>query len=308
MNQPVDLSVELAGLKLSNPTILASGILGLSWSLLKRVEEAGAGAVTTKTITLDPKKGYDNPVIVDLGYGYVNAIGLSNPGVDEYTRELIEGRKRISVPIIASVGGSSVSEFVRVAERILEAKVNALELNLSCPHVKGMGLQVSHDLNLSIEVVRGVKGISSLPVFVKISPETPNYISFVEKCIEAGVDGVTAINTIKALAVDVNAKKPILSNVFGGLSGKCIKPIALRVVYEIHESFRDIPIIGVGGIYDWRDAVEFILAGATAIGLGSAIAERDVYVFKEVCEGISQYLVRNGLKSIKELIGFIHRR
>jgi dihydroorotate dehydrogenase (NAD+) catalytic subunit len=306
-NLSIDLSTSLLNLSLRNATILASGILGSSYSLLKRVEDAGAGALTTKTITKNPREGYANPVFVDLGYGYLNAIGLRNPGADNFSKELSKAKKNIQIPIIASIGGSTIEEFIYVAERMVESGADALEINLSCPHVEGYGLDVGSDLKLTQQIIKQLKSVSSKPLFAKISLHQSS-IDVLEKYIDAGIDGISAINTVKALAISIKALSPVLSNIFGGLSGPCIKPLALAVVYEIYREFPDIPIIGVGGIQSPEDAVEMILAGAYAVGIGSAIVRKDLEIFMEITRGIGQFMLDNGFKSIRELIGYIHRR
>lgn len=303
----VDLTTSISSISLRNPTVLASGILGGSCSLLKRVEEAGAGALTTKTITKNPREGFANPVFVDLGYGYLNAIGLRNPGAEQFSKELSKAKKSIQIPIITSIGGNSIEEFTYVAERMIESGSDAIELNLSCPHVEGYGLDIGSDVKLTQEIIKQLKSISDRPILAKISLNHSNK-NIVERYISAGIDGITAINTVKALAIDVNALSPVLSNVVGGLSGPCLKPIALAVVYEIYREFPDIPIIGMGGILTAEDAVEMILAGASAIGIGSAIVRRDLEIFMEITNGIQKFMQENGFKSIKELTGYIHRR
>ena len=190
---------------------------------------------------------------------------------------------------------------------MIEANCDALELNLSCPHVREYGLDIGSDISLSEKIIKNVKSISSKPVFVKISINHSER-RVVERLLNSGVDGISAINTVRAIAIDIEAMSPILSNVFGGLSGPCIRPIAVRVVYEIHREFPDVPIIGMGGVQDWRDALEFIMAGATAVGIGSAIAKRDIGIFKEIVEGVRAFLTRNNFNSIRDLIGCAHRR
>lgn len=303
----VDLATSISKLSLRNPTVLASGILGSSYGLLKRVEDAGAGALTTKTITKDLREGYVNPVIVDVGYGYLNAIGLRNPGAEKFSKELSKAKKNIQIPIITSIGGSKFEEFIFVAEKMLEAGCDALELNLSCPHVYGYGLDIGLDTKLTREIIKQLKSISSKPVFAKISLHQSRR-NLIEKYIDAGLDGITAINALKGLAINIETLSPILSNVIGGLSGPCIKPVALAVVYEIHREFPDIPIIGVGGIESPEDAIEMILVGASAVGIGSAIVKKDLKVFTEITHGIERFLLENGFKSVKELIGYINRR
>ncbi|MEM1654880.1 MAG: dihydroorotate dehydrogenase [Nitrososphaerota archaeon] len=301
-----DLEVELAGLRLRNPTILASGILGSFYGLMKRVEDAGAGAITTKTVTREPREGYPNPVFVDLGFGYLNAMGLPNPGIREFSVELRRAAREIRIPLIASIGGRNEEEFMDVAGRALDAGCSGIELNLSCPHVSGYGLEIGSDLQLACSIIKAVKSISSKPVFTKISihQARPDIVS---RYLGSGADGVTAINTIRAAAICVESMTPILSNIIGGLSGPCIRPIAVAAIYEIRRELPGVPIIGVGGVDGWRAALELILAGANAVGVGSAIARKDLQIFGEIIEGLRRFLAERGFKSIKELVGYAHR-
>jgi dihydroorotate dehydrogenase (NAD+) catalytic subunit len=299
------LEVEVAGLRLRNPTVLASGVLGVSASLAKRVEEAGAGAFTTKTVTREPRRGYMNPTFVVLGHGYLNAVGLANPGIEHFCQELREMRESLSIPVILSVGGGSAEELVEVARRGVECGAQAVELNVSCPHVRGMGVELGHRAD---EVAGAVGEIRRLgvPVLVKLSVRH-DYLKLAETCLDAGASGFTAINTVRGMAIDIYARKPILSNVYGGYSGPAIRPIAVRVVYELYEAFPGVPIIGVGGVDGWEAALELILAGASAVGVGSAIAEKDLAIFEEIVRGFKEYMEREGFSSIKELVGLAHR-
>lgn len=299
------LEVEVAGLRLRNPTVLASGVLGVSASLAKRVEEAGAGAFTTKTVTREPRRGYMNPTFVVLEHGYLNAVGLANPGIEHFCQELREMRESLSIPVILSVGGGSAEELVEVARRGVECGAQAVELNVSCPHVRGMGVELGHRAD---EVAGAVGEIRRLgvPVLVKLSVHH-DYLKLAEACLDAGASGFTAINTVRGMAIDIYARKPILSNVYGGYSGPAIRPIAVRVVYELYEAFPGVPIIGVGGVDGWEAALELILAGASAVGVGSAIAEKDLAIFEEIVRGLKEYMEREGFSSIKELVGLAHR-
>jgi dihydroorotate dehydrogenase (NAD+) catalytic subunit len=299
------LEVEVAGLRLRNPTVLASGVLGVSASLAKRVEEAGAGAFTTKTVTREPRRGYMNPTFVVLKHGYLNAVGLANPGIEHFCQELREMRESLSIPVILSVGGGSAEELVEVARRGVECGAQAVELNVSCPHVRGMGVELGHRAD---EVAGAVGEIRRLgvPVLVKLSVHH-DYLRLAEACLDAGASGFTAINTVRGMAIDIYARKPVLSNVYGGYSGPAIRPIAVRVVYELYEAFPGVPIIGIGGVDGWEAALELILAGASAVGVGSAIAEKDLAIFEEIVRGLKEYMEREGFSSIKELVGLAHR-
>ncbi|MEZ0345756.1 MAG: dihydroorotate dehydrogenase PyrD [Infirmifilum sp.] len=300
------LEVNLASLRLPNPTVLASGILGTSASLARRVEEAGAGAITTKTITLEPRKGYENPTFVVLEHGFLNAIGLANPGVDAFCSELRLMAETLKVPVVLSVGGGQLEEFVGVALKGAGCGADAIELNVSCPHVKGMGAEVGESPRLVAEIVRAVRDATNLPVFVKLSPHH-DYLKVVSAALEAGASGFTAINTVRGMAIDIYARRPILSNRFGGYSGPAIRPIAVKIIYDIYEMFSDTPIIGVGGVDSWQSAVEMLLAGATAVGVGSGLALKDLALFREINEGISEYLEREGFGSVREIVGIAHR-
>ncbi|MEM3579124.1 MAG: dihydroorotate dehydrogenase [Candidatus Bathyarchaeia archaeon] len=300
------LKVELAGLSLENPTMLASGILGYSAETLKHVAEGGAGAVVAKSVGLKPRSGYANPTVVQVACGLINAVGLPNPGIEEFAQEISEAKAILKIPLIVSVYGFTSEEYTVVAEKAVKAGADAVELNVSCPHVKETGAEIGQNLEVLVEVVGKVKGVVDKPVFVKLSPNVANIAEIAEAVVKAGADAITAINTVKAMAIDVETAKPILSNKRGGLSGPAIKPIAVRCVYDIYERVRK-PIIGCGGIASWRDAVEFLLAGASAVQIGTAIALKGPSVFKSVAKGIEAYLRRKGFRSVNEIVGLAHR-
>ncbi|MCS7123921.1 MAG: dihydroorotate dehydrogenase [Candidatus Bathyarchaeota archaeon] len=300
------LRVELAGLSLANPTMLASGILGYSAETLKSVVEGGAGAVVTKSVGLNPRSGYVNPTVVQVACGLINAVGLPNPGIEAFTRDIREAKAVLKVPLIVSVYGFSFEEYAVVAEKAVKSGADAVELNVSCPHVKETGVEIGQNPEILAKVVGKVKGVVGKPVFVKLSPNVADIAEMAEAAVKAGADAITAINTVKAMAINIETAKPILSNKRGGLSGPAIKPIAVRCVYDIYERVK-VPIIGCGGITSWRDAVEFILAGASAIQIGTAIALKGQGVFRSVIRGIDAYLKRKGFRSVKEIVGLAHR-
>lgn len=300
------LNTDLAGLRLANPTMLASGILGYSACTLETIAEGGAGAVVTKSVGLKPRRGYSNPTVVQVNCGLVNAMGLPNPGIEEFTKDIHMAKAVLKVPLIVSVYGFSPGEYALVAEKAVKAGADAVELNVSCPHVKETGIEIGQKPEVLAEAVRKVKATVEKPVFVKLSPNVAEIAEIAETAVKAGADALTAINTVKAMAIDLETAKPILSNRKGGLSGQAIKPIAVRCVYEIYERVK-VPIIGCGGITDWRDAVEFMLAGATAVQIGTAIALKGPAVFKAVAKGIEAYLKRKGFRSVNEIVGLAHR-
>lgn len=301
-----DLTVEIAGLELKNPTMLAAGVLGLSASTLRRAAEAGAGAVVTKSVGLDPRRGYPNPTIVHVRCGLLNAMGLPNPGVREYIKE-VRAAKTGGVTVIASVYGSSSQEFARVAKGVGAAGADAVELNVSCPHVEQVGMQIGQDPELVSKIVKSVKSAVKIPVITKLTQNVTDIVEIARAAEDAGTDAITAINTVRAMAIDIETCSPILANKIGGLSGPAIKPIAVRCVYEISEQLKTPVIAGCGGVSDWRDAVEFILAGATAVQIGTAIAYRGLGIFEGVVAGIRAYLERKGYGSVKEIVGLSHK-
>jgi dihydroorotate dehydrogenase (NAD+) catalytic subunit len=301
-----NLRIQIAGLNMQNPTMLASGILGVSAETLKAVAEAGAGAVVTKSIGLKPSSGYPNPTVIQVECGFLNAVGLPNPGIHKFVKEIRKLRD-IGVPIIVSVFGFSPEEYAETSSLAIEAGASAIELNLSCPHVKGTGAEIGQDPNMVKLTVKSVKDRIDKPVFAKLTPNIAHITELAEAAASAGADAITAINTVKAMAIDVETFKPILANKFGGLSGAAIKPIAVRCVYEIYDAV-NVPIIGCGGIRNWRDAVEFMLAGASAVQIGSAIAFEGFSIFRSICDGIETYLKRKGFRSVSEIIGLAHKK
>ena len=300
------LKVELAGLHLRNPTVLASGILGISADSLREVARAGAGAVTTKSIGLEPREGYANPTVIQVEGGLLNALGLPNPGIKKFSEEIRE-LKDLEVPLVVSIYGYSAEEYAEVARIAAESGADAVDLNLSCPHAKGVGAEMGQDPQKVGEVVKAVKRRVKVPVFAKLTSSVADITGLAKAAASAGADAVTAINTVKAMAIDVETARPILSHMMGGLSGGAIKPIAVRCVYEIFEAV-DVPIVGCGGVRTWRDAVEFMLAGASAVQIGSAVAYEDLAVFKSVTTGITEFLKEKGFGSVKEIVGLAHRR
>ena len=286
--------------------MLASGILGYATETLKSIVEGGAGAVVTKSVGITPREGYANPTIVQTNCGLINAMGLPNPGIDEFVKEIHEAKNTLNVPLIVSVYGFSTEEYAKVAKKAMNAGADAVELNVSCPHVKETGSEIGQNPKILTEVVEKVKAVVDKPVFVKLSPNVTSIAETAEAAVKAGADAITAINTVKAMVIDTETAMPILSNKIGGLSGPAIKPIAVRCVYEIYEQVK-VPIVGCGGITNWRDAVEFLLAGASAVQIGTAVALKGPNIFKAVNQGIDAYLKRNGFRSVEEIVGLSHR-
>ncbi len=294
------LSTSIGSLTLERPTILASGILGISLDVFQRLHRAGAGGVVTKSLSKEPWEGYHNPTIFSVkGGGWINAVGLSNPGAENFAKMISTNE---DVPIIVSLVGSIEEDFEYMIKQFENCKVAAYELNLSCPHVAKVGLEVGDDTDLVSKIVKKVKSMSDAPVIAKVGLGSTDYLETVDASVSAGADAITAINTIRAMAIDVELERPILSNKIGGLSGTPIKPVALRCVYEISSKF-DIPILGCGGISTWEDAVEFILAGASAVQFGSVMGDHWDEVFSEINTGIEKFMERKGYATIGEMIG-----
>jgi dihydroorotate dehydrogenase (NAD+) catalytic subunit len=300
------LNVHIAGLEIGNSTLLASGILGYTAESLQRVVEGGAGAVVTKSVGVAPRMGYANPTVVQANDGLINAMGLPNPGIDEYFDEIIHAKAVVQVPLIVSVFGYSGDEYAQVAQKAVDAGADAVELNVSCPHVKLTGSEIGQNPALLKEVVSKVKAALREPVIVKLSPNVTDIVKTAKAAIQAGADALTAINTLKALAIDAETALPILSNVRGGLSGPAIKPVALRCVYDLYEQVKT-PIIGCGGITTWQDAVEFLLAGASAVQIGTAVALENPDVFQAINHGVKTYLKKKHYKNVQEVVGVAHR-
>ena len=329
MNAP-DLSVDICGAHLRNPTVLASGILGLSEDLLIRVGEAGAGAVVTKSCGLAPRAGYPNPVVADWGAGLINAVGLSNPGVDA-TMEEIRTAKRVLKPkgvaVIASIFAESVWDFGVVAQKISPAAPDLIEVNISCPNVEHeFGQFFCATPYVAAQVTRRVKQCTDIPIIVKLSPNEANIAEIARAVVDAGADAVSAVNTLgPGMVLDIESRAPVISNRIGGISGPAIHPIAVRCVNDIARAIAshrlpgsqsdhgakaigdalrvNVPIIGIGGNATARDAIEMIIAGASAVGIGSAIYSRGLDVFAETTRGIAEYMRRHDYARLDDFRG-----
>jgi len=299
------LATQIGDLKLANPTMLAAGVLGYTGLSMKRVIESGAGAVVTKSMGLEPRTGYGNPTVVQTDCGLLNAMGLPNPGISHFKEEMKE-LNNLTAPTVFSIYGFSPEDFAKVAKIAVELGAAAVELNVSCPHVKKAGAQVGCDPSFLMEIVKQVKKQVNKPVIVKLTPNVTDITQIAHAAEKAGADALCAINTVKAMAIDPETCKPVLANKYGGLSGPAIKPIGVRCVYDIYNSV-NIPIIGCGGISNWQDAVEYILAGACALQIGTAIAFHDITVFKSVTDGIKNYIEHKGFNNITDIIGLAHK-
>jgi dihydroorotate dehydrogenase (NAD+) catalytic subunit len=297
-----DLSVRCAGLTLRNPFLLASGIWGESGDSLLGAWKAGAGGVITKSIGSVPRAGYPNPTIEEYErWGMLNAMGLPNPGMAEYPRE-IETARAGGALVIGSVFGGDAKEFADLAEAMTRTGVEALELNLSCPHAEGFGTEVGGTPDAVEEIVRAVGTRTKLPIIAKITPNTDDPAALARAAERGGAAAVSAINTLRAMAIDVTLRRPVLSHGLGGLSGPAIKPVGLACVWQIYRSV-SIPVVGVGGIRTATDALEYVMAGARALELGTAVAFDGVGVFGQLTRDLSALLDRLGFARLEDAVG-----
>jgi dihydroorotate dehydrogenase (NAD+) catalytic subunit len=297
------LSIDLAGMPLRNPLLLASGFLGISQEVFNRLYNDGLGAIVSKSISVSPLEGYKGPTVVYLGEkGYLNAVGLANPGSDVFAQEI----RNNQIPLVVSIVGSSRSDFQKLINKFDKLNILAYEVNLSCPHVEKMGMEVGDDPDLVTKIIKTIKTRTKKPVIIKVGIGKSDVLKLATIIQESGADAITAINTIRAMAINVETGMPILSNRVGGLSGIPLKPIGVRCVYEIFKKV-NIPVIGCGGIFTWEDAIEYILAGATAIELGSVIGYKGLKVFNQIKLGITRYLQKKDYKNVKEIVGLAHK-
>ncbi len=276
--------LSLTGLKLKNPLMLAAGIMGTTGGSLKRVAESGAGAVVTKSIGIEPKSGHSNPGMIEVDCGYLNAMGLPNPSYKNFQEE-IDGAKEGGVPVIASIFGGCSLDFSEIAGAL---RADAFELNVSCPHAHGYGADIGTDPALVEDITHAVKSATDVPVWVKLTPNVTDIKSIGLAAQRGGADAVVAINTLRGMAIDIESGYPILGNKFGGLSGRAIKPVAIKCVYDLYDAL-NIPVIGVGGISDWKDVIEFIMAGARAVEIGSAVGN-NICIFNEISTCMGAFL------------------
>ncbi len=303
-----NLSVKLFDIKFKNPVWVASGTFGYGVEAQEIFDVSKLGAVVTKGISLKPRLGNETPRIVETPCGMLNSIGLQNPGVEKFLTEIYPKIEHLDTHFIANVFGESEEEYVEVCIALEDApKVVAYELNVSCPNVKKGGIVFGHDPVVLGSLVESIKKRIKKPLLVKLSPNVTDVREFAKVCIESGADGLVLINTLLGMKINIRKKKPDLATKTGGLSGPAILPIAVRMIYQVYEAFGDqIPIIGVGGISTWEDALEHVMAGASAIQVGTANFFDPLAPIK-VLEGIERYMKEEGIQDFSELIGVAHR-
>jgi len=297
-----EIAVNIAGIKMKNPVMVASGTFGSGKDYEDFINLNDIGALIMKSITLKPREGNPPPRICETPSGMLNTIGLQNPGIDAFIKEDLPYLAKFKVPVIVNIAGETVDEYAQLAIKLDKLSgITGIEVNISCPNVKQGGMQFGVDPKLTTEVIASVKRSTKLPVIAKLSPNVTD-IKVIAKAAEAaGADAISAINTVLGMAIDINSRRTKLSMGAGGLSGPAIKPIAVRMVNEIYKTVR-IPVIGIGGIMNAEDAIEFILAGASAVqvGTGNFINPRSAI---DIAEGIKKYLIANKIESIKDVIG-----
>ena len=295
------LKVSFCGMKLRNPLVLASGIRGNSADLLIRAAKEGAGAATSKSCSLLPREGHANPTMFNSGQAYINAIGLSNPGVEEEIPEIRRAMKEAGIPIIAGIVAVSVEDFGQVATRISEAKPAMIEVNASCPNVHCEGKMFASSAKDASDLTSAVRAATKLPISIKLSPDVPNIGEIAKACVEEGADCITAINTMGGMYIDAYARKAVLHNWFGGISGPALKPVALKAVYNIRNAVGpSVPIIGTGGVASGLDAAEMLMAGATAVGVGTGVVMRD-NAFSCIASELKEFMEENGYSKLSQL-------
>jgi dihydroorotate dehydrogenase (NAD+) catalytic subunit len=298
----VDFKVEIGGLKLRSPILLASGTVGYGHEIAEFINMNTLGGIVTKSISLKPRKGNPPQRIVETPAGMLNAIGLANVGVEEFIKEKIPFLKKYDVPVICNIAASSVKEYVECTRLLdYEESIKAFEINVSCPNVKEGGLQFGNDLKSVGIVTNKVRAVTKKPLIIKLSPNVSNISDFAQIVKDEGGDAVSAINTLVGTAFNIFTRKPKIKNVNGGLSGPAIKPIALAKVFEIKRKV-EIPIIGIGGIMDWKDVVEFMIAGASAIQLGTVNFINPIAA-DQIRKDLEEYCVKNKIQKISELTG-----
>lgn len=299
----LDLKVKIGEVELKNPVTVASGTFGSGREFAEFIDLNQIGAVTVKGVSSIPWKGNTSPRIAESYGGMLNSVGLQNPGVEEFIKNDIPFLRKYDTKIIVNIAGKTIAEYCDVAEKLSHADIDLIELNISCPNVKEGGVAFGTDANMAKEVTREVKRHSKHPVIVKLSPNVTDITKIAKAAVEGGADGLSLINTLLGMAIDIHKRKPILANIVGGFSGPAIKPVALRMVYQTANAV-SIPIIGMGGIHSGEDAIEFILAGATAIAVGTANF-RNPRATIEVLEGIKKYMQQYDIKSLDEIRGIL---
>ncbi|KLE16071.1 dihydroorotate dehydrogenase [Clostridium sp. C8] len=297
------LKVNINGVEFKNPVIAASGTFGFGAEYNNFYDVGILGGISSKGLTLNPKDGNEGIRVYETPSGMMNSVGLQNPGVDRFINEELPKMKKLGTNIIANVGGGCIEDYEEAIEKLKGTDIDMIELNISCPNVKSGGMAFGIKSNVAYEVVSKIKKISDKPLMVKLSPNAEDIVKMAISCEEAGADSISLINTLKGFAIDPYKRKPIFNNMYAGLSGPAVKPIALRMVHEVSKAV-NIPVIGLGGISTGIDAIEFMMVGASAIQIGT-INFINPMAGKEIIEEMKKFCIEQGIKNIKEIIGCI---
>ena len=307
-DQNVNTSVNLGGINMKNPVTTASGTFGFGFEYQNYVELKKLGAITVKGTTLKPRLGNPPIRIAETPAGMLNAIGLQNPGVEVVAEQIMPRLAEFKTPIIVNIAGETADEYAQVARRLDNVPgVSGLEVNISCPNVKKGGLAFGSSPETAAEVTRAVREETKLPMIIKLSPNVSDITAIAQAVVRAGADALSMINTLLGMVIDVNKRRPLLGNVTGGLSGPAVRPVAVRCVWQVHQAMPEVPILGMGGIMNARDALEFILAGATAVAVGTANFINPKATI-ELIEGIEKYMAEQGFSDISELLGLAQQK
>lgn len=297
------MKVNICGIEFKNPVIAASGTYGFGKEYGEFYDASELGGISTKGLTINKKEGNEGIRIHETSSGILNSVGLQNPGIENFIKEELPEMRELNTVIIANIGGGTIGDYLEAVNRINETNVDMIELNISCPNVKDGGMAFGIKSKVAYEVVSKVRSICKKPLIVKLSPNAEDIVDMAVKCQEAGANSISLVNTFKGMAIDIKTKKPIFNNITAGLSGPAIKPIALRMVYEVCREV-SVPVIGMGGIVTWKDAIEFIMAGSHAVQVGTANFINP-YAALEIVQGIEEYMNKEGIKDLSEIRGII---
>ncbi|NME82417.1 dihydroorotate dehydrogenase [Clostridium sp. SM-530-WT-3G] len=297
------MKVNINGVEFKNPVIAASGTFGFGAEYNNFYDVGILGGISSKGLTINPKAGNDGLRVYETASGMMNSVGLNNPGIDAFIETELPKMKKLGTNVIANIGGGCIEDYVKAVTKINETDVDMIELNISCPNVKHGGMAFGIKSNVAYDVVKEIKSIVKKPLMVKLSPNAEDIVDMAVKCEEAGADSISLINTLKGMAIDIYKRKPVFNNVTAGLSGPAVKPVALAMVHDVAKAV-NIPVIGLGGIASGADAIEFMMAGASAIQIGT-VNFINPMAGKEIIEEMEAFLKEQGIKDINEIVGII---
>ena len=297
------LKVNINGVDFKNPVIAASGTFGFGAEYNNFYDVGILGGISSKGLTINPKEGNDGLRVYETASGMMNSVGLNNPGIDAFIERELPKMRKLGTNVIANIGGGCIEDYIKAVTKINETDVDMIELNISCPNVKHGGMAFGIKSNVAYDVVKEIKSIVKKPLMVKLSPNAEDIVDMAVKCEEAGADSISLINTLKGMAIDIYKRKPVFNNVTAGLSGPAVKPVALAMVHDVAKAV-NIPVIGLGGITSGADAIEFMMAGASAIQIGTVNFVNPM-AGKEIVEEMESFLKEQGIKDINEIVGII---